>query len=133
MSGEFLNRCLRDQFVCGIRNPATRKKRLSEDRTFQQALKVAIADEIATKEGVKVQQQLTQSVNSVSKNPSISKTSSVDSVSKNSAVRRRLVEILVYLLFYAKVSFQTRLRLLSRIRTLVFIWKCWPRAIEVQI
>ena len=81
---------------------------------------MAIADEIATKEGVKVQQQLTQSVNSVSKNPSISKTSSVDSVSKNSAVRRPLVEILVYLLFYAKVSVQTRLRLLSRIRTLVF-------------
>ena len=30
------------------------------------------------------------------------------------------MEILVYLLFYAKVSVQTRLRLLSRIRTLVF-------------
>ena len=84
--GEFLNRCLRDQFVCGIRNPATRKKLLSEDRTFQQALEAAIADEIAAKESVQVQQQLTQSVNSVSKNPSVSSTSSVDSVSKNSAV-----------------------------------------------
>ena len=84
--GEFLNRCLRDQFVCGIRNPATRKKLLSEDRTFQQALEVAIADEIAAKESVQVQQQLTQSVNSVSKNPSVSSTPSVDSVSKNSAV-----------------------------------------------
>ncbi|CAH3194455.1 unnamed protein product, partial [Porites evermanni] len=48
--GEFLNRSLRDQFVCGIRNPATRKKLLSEDRTFQEALQVAIADEIAAKE-----------------------------------------------------------------------------------
>ncbi|CAH3183162.1 unnamed protein product, partial [Porites lobata] len=48
--GEFLNRSLRDQFVCGIRNPATRKKLLSEDRTFQEALRVAIADEIAAKE-----------------------------------------------------------------------------------
>ena len=36
--GEFLNRSLRDQFVCGIRNPATRKKLLSEDCTFQHAL-----------------------------------------------------------------------------------------------
>ena len=42
--GEFLNRSFRDQFVCGIRNPATRKKLLSEDRTFQQAMEVAIAD-----------------------------------------------------------------------------------------
>ena len=81
-----LNRCLRDQFVCGIRNPATRKKLLSEDRTFQQALEVTIADEIAAKESVQVQQQLNQSVNSVSKNPSVSSTLSVDSVSKNSAV-----------------------------------------------
>ena len=80
--GEFLNCSLRDQFVCGIRNPATRKKLLSEDRTFQQALEVAIADEIAAKESVQVQQQLTQSVNSVSKNSS---SSCVDSVSKNSA------------------------------------------------
>jgi hypothetical protein len=31
--GQFLNRSLRDQ--CGIRNSATRKKLLNEDRTFQ--------------------------------------------------------------------------------------------------
>ena len=48
--GVFLKRSLRDQFVCGIRNPATRKKLLSEDRRFQEALQVAIADEIAAKE-----------------------------------------------------------------------------------
>ena len=36
--GEFLNRSLRDQFICGIRNSATRKKLLNEDRTFQDAL-----------------------------------------------------------------------------------------------
>ena len=47
---------------------------------------MAIADEIAAKESVQVQQQLTQSVNSVSKNPSVSSTSSVDSVCKISAV-----------------------------------------------
>ena len=68
--GEFLNRSLRDQFVCGIRNPATRKKLLSEDRTFQQALQVAIADEVAAKETMQVQQQqLSQPVNSVTKDP----------------------------------------------------------------
>ena len=67
--GEFLNRSLRDQFVCGIRNPATRKKLLSEDRTFQQAMQVAIADEITAKESMQVQQQLSQPVNAVAKDP----------------------------------------------------------------
>ena len=64
--GEFLNCSLRDQFVGGIRNPATQKKLLSEDRTFQEALQVAIADEIAAKVTLQVQQQqLPQPVNSV--------------------------------------------------------------------
>ena len=74
--------------MCGIRNPATRKKLLSKDRTFQQALEVAIADEIVAKESVQVQQRLPhiQPVNSVSKNSTASLSSSVDSVSKNSAV-----------------------------------------------
>ena len=53
--GEFLNRSLRDQFICGICNSATRKKLLNEDRTFQDALKVAIADEVASKETLEVQ------------------------------------------------------------------------------
>ena len=37
--GEFRNRSLRDQVICGISNPSTRKKLLNEDRTFQDALK----------------------------------------------------------------------------------------------
>ena len=65
--GEFLNRLLRDQFVCGIHNPATRKKLLSEDRTFQKAMEVANADEIAAKESIQVQQQLSQPVHAVAK------------------------------------------------------------------
>ena len=73
--GEFLNRSLRDQFVCGIRNPATRKKLLSEDRTFQQALQVAIADEVAAKETMQVQHQLSQPVNSVTKEFTLSSSS----------------------------------------------------------
>lgn len=55
--GEFLNHSLRDQFVCGIRNPATRKKLLGQDGTFQEALQVTIADEIVAKETLQVQQQ----------------------------------------------------------------------------
>ena len=52
--GEFLNCSLRDHFVFGIRNPATPKKLLSVDRTFQEALQVAIADEMAGKETLEV-------------------------------------------------------------------------------
>lgn len=52
--GEFLNCSLRDHFVFGIRNPATPKKLMSEDRTFQEALQVAIADEMAGKETLEV-------------------------------------------------------------------------------
>ncbi|XP_068748909.1 uncharacterized protein [Montipora capricornis] len=66
--GEFLNHSLRDQFVCGLRNPLTRRKFLSQDRTFQEARQVATDDEIAATETLQVQeQQLSQSVNSISK------------------------------------------------------------------
>ena len=48
--GQYLTRALRDQFVGGVRSQSTRKKLLSEDRTFEQALKVARAHELAEKE-----------------------------------------------------------------------------------
>ena len=48
-------------FVCGIRNPSARKKLLSEDLTFQDALKVAVADEVASKETLEVQNDPNQS------------------------------------------------------------------------
>lgn len=48
--GPYLPRALRDQFVGGVRSQPTKKKLLSEDRTFEQTLKVAQADELAEKE-----------------------------------------------------------------------------------
>ena len=48
--GPYLTRALRDQFVGGVRSQTTKKKLLSEDRTFEQALGVARADELAEKE-----------------------------------------------------------------------------------
>ena len=69
--GQFLNRSLRDQFICGIRNSATRKKLLNEDRTFQDVLKVAIADEVASKETLAFQnntKRVNESVHAVGRN-----------------------------------------------------------------
>ena len=48
--GPYLTRALRDQFVGGVRSQTTKKKLLSEYRTFDQALKVAQVDEVAEKE-----------------------------------------------------------------------------------
>ena len=48
--GNFLPRALRDQFLEGVRNPTTKTKLLSEDRAFDRAVKIAIADEAAQKE-----------------------------------------------------------------------------------
>ncbi|PFX28231.1 Transposon Tf2-6 polyprotein [Stylophora pistillata] len=45
--GTFLTRASRDQFVGGVKSQTTKKKLLSEDRTFDQALKIAQADELA--------------------------------------------------------------------------------------
>ena len=43
--GDFLTEALRDEFVCGIRNGNTQRKLLGEDRSFEQALQIALADE----------------------------------------------------------------------------------------
>ena len=48
--GDFLTEALRDQFVCGIRNGNTQRKLLSEDRSFEQAMQIALADEAADAE-----------------------------------------------------------------------------------
>ena len=48
--GPYLTRALRDQFVGGVRSQTTKKKLLSEDRTFEQVLGVGRADELAEKE-----------------------------------------------------------------------------------
>ncbi|XP_068708231.1 uncharacterized protein [Montipora foliosa] len=53
--GTYLTRALRDQFVGGVKSQATKKKLLSEDRTFEQTLKVAQADELAEKESKQLQ------------------------------------------------------------------------------
>lgn len=49
--GTFLTRALRDQFISGIRDEHTKKKLLSQDTsTFEDAMKLAIADEAAKRE-----------------------------------------------------------------------------------
>ena len=63
--GQYLQRALRDQFVGGVRSQSTRKKLLSEDRTFEQALKVAQADELAEKESKQLLQNTEKSVHGI--------------------------------------------------------------------
>ena len=48
--GPYLTTALRDQFVGGVRSQTTKKKLLSEDRTFEKILGVVRADELAEKE-----------------------------------------------------------------------------------
>ena len=53
--GTYLARALSGQFVGAVKCQATKKKLLSEDRTFEQALKVAQADKLAEKESRQLQ------------------------------------------------------------------------------
>ena len=48
--GDFLDEALRDQLVCGIKNCNTQRKLLSEERSFVQAMHIALADEAADTE-----------------------------------------------------------------------------------
>ena len=73
--GLYLTRALRDQFVGGVRSQTTKNKLLSEDKTFDQALKVAQADELAERESKQLQDNSdtssaeVQPVNAVLKKP----------------------------------------------------------------
>ena len=49
----FVQRALRDQFVCGIRNGNTFKKLLSQNKTFEECLNISLAD-AAQREKAKV-------------------------------------------------------------------------------
>lgn len=52
--GEFLSEALRDQLVCGIRSSSTQRKLLSEERSFDQAMQMALADEVADSEAKQI-------------------------------------------------------------------------------
>ena len=63
--GAFLERSLRDQFVSRIYNSSARKKLLNEDRSFQDALKVPVAEEAARKETMFFEERKGPTVNVV--------------------------------------------------------------------
>ena len=115
----------------------TSKTLLSEDRTSRQALEMAIADEIAAKERVQVQQQLPHihSVNSASKNSTVSSSSSVDFVSKNSAASPFSGgnSLVPPSLRQGVPPSSPSLSQSNLYTCLSQLWKCWPRAIQMQI
>ena len=88
--GTYLTRALRDQFVGVVKSQATKKKLLSEDRTFEQALKVAQADELAKKKSKQPQfnsnlSAKVQAVHSVPKKSSLVNKQHVAITGKNHA------------------------------------------------
>ena len=58
--GTHLNEALRDRFVCGLRNKETQKKLLTEEHTFDAALKVALGAEAAEKDVAAFSQEKVQ-------------------------------------------------------------------------
>ena len=59
--GTFLDDALRDRFVCGLASEATQKKLLAEDKmTFDEAVKLASAMEMAEKDTVSFGQSTSQ-------------------------------------------------------------------------
>ena len=63
--GTQLNGDLRDRFVCGLRSKETQKKLLTEEHTFDAALKVAFGAEAAEKDVAAFSQESSGSVNKV--------------------------------------------------------------------
>ena len=63
--GTHLNEALRDRFVCGLRSKETQKKLLTEEHTFDTALKVALGAEAAEKDVPAFSQDSSASVNNV--------------------------------------------------------------------
>ena len=63
--GTHLNEALRDRFVCGLRSKETQKKLLTEEHTFDAALKVALGAEAAEKDVAAFSQDSSASVDKV--------------------------------------------------------------------
>ena len=63
--GTHLNEALRDRFVCGLRSKETQKKLLTEEHTFDAALKVALGAEAAEKDVAAFSQASSASVDKV--------------------------------------------------------------------
>ena len=70
--GTHLPRALRDQFVIGVKNQATKKKLLSDDKTFEECQRIAIADETADREAKCIENEnlLATPVNKIDTNKS---------------------------------------------------------------
>lgn len=63
-----LNDVIRNIFVCGLKNKATKRKMLSEKKlTYERAVEIAVSDEMATRDTGEMEQQKTQSVNYMAK------------------------------------------------------------------
>ena len=63
--GTHLNEALRDRFVCGLGSKETQKKLLTEEHTFDAALKVALGAEAAERDVAAFSQDSSASVNKV--------------------------------------------------------------------
>ena len=63
--GTYLNEALRDRFVCGLCSKETQKKLLTEEPTFDAALKVALGAKAAEKDVAAFSQESSASVNKV--------------------------------------------------------------------
>ena len=63
--GAHLNEALRDRLVCGLRNKETQKKLLTEEHTFDSALKVALSTVAAEKDVAAFSQDGTTPINKV--------------------------------------------------------------------
>ena len=63
--GTHLNEALRDRFVCGLRSKETQKKLLTEEHTFDAALKVALGAEAAERDVAAFSQDSSASVDKV--------------------------------------------------------------------
>ena len=67
--GSFLKRALDDKFVCGLKDDRIQEKLLSEDKSLEEAVKMAKAMELATANVVHIKEKETDEVNKMCVEP----------------------------------------------------------------